>query len=232
MKTALAFDVYGTLIDTAGVTSKLREMVGDDASAFAQLWRDKQLEYSFRHALMRRYEHFSVCVEESLDYTAAAMSAPLSLEERGQLLRAFTVLPRFDDVDGCLEEFDAAEFELFALSNGSREAVETLLQSSGIADHFADIVSVEEVRTFKPDPAVYLHFLERARVAAENAWLISGNPFDVIGALATGMRSAWVRRSESAVFDPWGIEPTITVPGLYGLKDTIVAASSNRRTVS
>lgn len=225
MKTALAFDVYGTLIDTAGVVAKLEGLVGADARAFSDLWRDKQLEYSFRRALMKRYRDFAVCVGESLDYCAARFSVTLTPEGRQSLLDAFSVLPPFDDALTCLDEFDAGEFDLYALSNGSRNAVKRLLASAGIADRFVDIVSVEEIETFKPDPAVYRHFLKRANVGAEHAWLISGNPFDVIGALSAGLHAAWVKRMPSAVYDPWDIEPTVTVSSL----DELPARIASRR---
>jgi 2-haloacid dehalogenase len=223
MKTALAFDVYGTLIDTAGVVSKLKDVVGADASAFSDMWRDKQLEYSFRRALMRRYLDFAVCVSESLDYCAARFAVTLSSEHRQSLLDAFSVLPPYDDVQDCLDQFEASEFDLFALSNGSRSAVRRLLETAQISERFIDVVSVEEIETFKPDPAVYEHFLKRANVPADNAWLISGNPFDVIGALSAGMHAAWVRRSPAVVYDPWDIEPTITVSGLDELKARITS---------
>ena len=117
MKIALAFDVYGTLIDTAGVVSELRKLVGDRAPEFSQAWRDKQLEYSFRRALMQRYQDFSVCVSQSLDYTCACLDIRLKAEDKETLLRAYTVLPLFDDVKECLAQFEATEFDLFAFSN-------------------------------------------------------------------------------------------------------------------
>ena len=86
-----------------------------------------------------------------------------------------------------------------------------------------DVVSVDEVNSFKPDPAVYHHFLSRAGAAAENTWLVSGNPFDIIGAHSCGMNTAWVQRSRVAVFDPWGIQPTITVNSLTGLVDAVTS---------
>ncbi|MGD8339858.1 MAG: haloacid dehalogenase type II [Gammaproteobacteria bacterium] len=227
-KTVLAFDVYGTLIDTAGVVAELRTVVGDRAEEFSRIWRDKQLEYSFRRALMRRYVDFAVCVEQSFDLTAALLGASPTAEQRQRLLGAFTVLPAFDDVAACLDQLEDSGFGVYALSNGSASAVETLLTEAGIRTRFDDIVSVEEVTTFKPDPAVYDRFLERADVAGADAWLISGNPFDVIGAVSAGMRAVWVRRSEAAVFDPWEIQPTLTVPGLIRLRDRIEQFNARR----
>ena len=116
-RVVLAFDVYGTLIDTAGVVAELHDVVGDQAESFSRIWREKQLEYSFRRALMQRYVDFSVCVEQSLDYTASILDAKLTADQRQSLLRSFTVLPAFDDARTCLGEFGDEEFALFALSN-------------------------------------------------------------------------------------------------------------------
>jgi 2-haloacid dehalogenase len=79
------------------------------------------------------------------------------------------------------------------------------------------VVSVDEIKSFKPNPGVYCHFLRRAGVTGADAWLISSNPFDVIGALSAGMRAAWLKRSPEAIFDPWGIEPTLTIDTLLSL---------------
>ena len=221
MKTAIAFDIYGTLIDTAGVVAELREIVGDRAEAFSALWREKQLEYSFRRALMHRYQVFSECVSQSLDYTAARLAVDLGAGERARLLDAFTVLPAFDDVAGCLAAIDRDEHDIYALSNGAAAAVEKLLLTAGIRDDFRAIVSVDEVGTFKPDPAVYLQFIRRAGVPMERAWLISGNPFDVIGAVSAGIQAVWLKRSADALFDPGEFSPTVTVTGLAAVPDAI-----------
>ena len=214
MNAVLAFDVYGTLIDTAGVVARLRGLVGATADAFSQTWRDKQLEYSFRRGLMRQYRSFAVCTREALEYTCAYYDATLTAEDKAALLETYKVLPAFDDVRASLDELRDDGFALYAFSNGSAEAVETLLQAAGIRDYFIDVVSVEGLETFKPNPDVYHHFLERSKAQRDRAWLISGNPFDVIGAVSAGLCAAWVKRSTRSIFDPWGIEPTITVTSL------------------
>ena len=99
--------------------------------------------------------------------------------------------------------------------------IEGAADGAGIGDRFLDIVSVDEIGAFKPDPAVYRHFLERASAPADAAWLISGNPFDVIGAVSAGMRAAWVRRSDEAPFDPWEVEPTLVVNSLTDLQQAL-----------
>ncbi len=84
------------------------------------------------------------------------------------------------------------------------------------------VISVDEVKRFKPDPAVYAYLRTQLETRPEHTWLISSNPFDVIGAAHAGLRSAWVRRHSDAPFDPWGIEPDMTVPDLEALAERMV----------
>lgn len=223
MATTLAFDVYGTLIDTHGVVTALTDLVGEQAGAFSQTWRDKQLEYSFRRGLMQNYETFAVCTRQALEYTCAYYKTPLTEKQRDSLLGIYSVLPAFDDVTECLERLRAANYRLFAFSNGSADALDVLLTSAGIRDFFLGVVSVDDLRSFKPNPGVYSYFLRQAKATGSSAWLISSNPFDVIGAISAGMKSAWVQRSPETIFDPWGIEPTIRVGRLTELVEQIDA---------
>jgi 2-haloacid dehalogenase len=226
VKTVLAFDVYGTLIDTAGVVLKLRDLVGDRAEEFSRTWRAKQLEYSFRRGLMHRYANFGICTSDALDYTCACLKAPLTRQEKEALLNAYSVLPAFGDVSESLVRLSADGFALYAFSNGTANAVETLLETAGIREHFLDVVSVDELETFKPNPAVYQHFLRRSGANAGDAWLVSGNPFDVIGAIAAGLQGAWVRRDPEAIFDPWRVQPTLTVTSLLDLRAQLASHRS------
>lgn len=217
MSATLAFDVYGTLIDTHGVVIKLRESVGDKAEEFSRIWREKQLEYSFRRGLMRRYETFAVCTSQALDYTSAWLGAGLGTDQKAALLAAYRALPAFDDAKDALVGLKADGHSLYAFSNGTADAVETLLTTAGLRDLFDGVVSVDDRQTFKPNPDVYEHFVKSTACSAGDAWLVSSNPFDVIGAVAYGLRSAWVRRSDKSIYDPWGIEPTITITSLREL---------------
>ena len=217
MRTVLAFDVYGTLIDTQGVVTRLREFVGDKAEEFSRVWRDKQLEYSFRRGLMRRYETFAVCTSQALDYTNAWLDTGISADQKAILLAEYRGLPAFDDVKESLVGLRADGHALYAFSNGTADAVETLLVTASIRDLFDGVVSVDDRNTFKPSPDVYQHLLNITRASAGDTWLISSNPFDVIGAASFGLRSAWVRRSNKAIFDPWGVEPTLTITSLREL---------------
>ncbi len=217
MPTVLAFDVYGTLIDTQGVVTKLRDFVGDEAEEFSRIWREKQLEYSFRRGLMRTYETFGVCTSQALDYTSVYLDVELTMDQKAALLTEYRSLPAFDDVKESLEGLKADGHSLYAFSNGTADAVETLLVAAGIRNLFDGVVSVDDQQTFKPNPDVYEHLLNTTVSSANDAWLISSNPFDVIGAVSFGLNSAWVRRSKNSIFDPWGIEPTFTITSLREL---------------
>ena len=221
MSITLAFDVYGTLIDTHGVVSKLQEIISNKAEEFSRMWREKQLEYSFRRGLMQNYENFAVCTKNALDYTCSFYKIPLTEGQKTELLNIYRTLPAFNDVKEALTCLKAANFRMFAFSNGSEEAVETLLQVAGIRNFFLGVVSVDDLKTFKPNPGVYSYFLRKSGASGNSAWLISSNPFDVIGAISAGMKGAWVRRSQEAIFDPWGIEPTLTVSSLCDLNEQI-----------
>jgi 2-haloacid dehalogenase len=214
MAVLLGFDVYGTLIDTAGVTAALRPLAGDHAAGFAQLWREKQLEYSFRRALMDRYEDFSVCIAQAFDYACRRFGLAPAAGEKAALLALYRRLPAFADVAPALAALGRLPLRLFAFSNGRRDDVEALLQAGGIRGHFEGVVSLMDIRTFKPDPAAYKYFLSAANPGGDEAWLVSSNPFDVIGAVAAGMQAAWIRRSPEAVFDPWELQPTATLSNL------------------
>jgi len=222
----LAFDVYGTLIDTHGVVTELEARLSASGRAelaadFSRRWRDKQLEYSFRRGLMGAYVPFSQCTREALDFTDRALQTGLSDVDKTHLMEVYARLPAFPEAAGALARLDRAGVRCVAFSNGTAEAVEGLLDQAGIRDHFEAVVSVDEVKRFKPDPAVYAHLRQRLEVDPGDTWLISSNPFDVIGARHAGLHAAWVRRSPEAPFDPWGIEPDMTVTDLDALAERL-----------
>ena len=223
MTVTLAFDVYGTLIDTHGIVSELKSMVGEKAKDFSHTWREKQLEYSFRRGLMQNYVPFSICTSNALDYTCSFYGLDLIDKQKNSLLECYRYLPVFKDVESGLEKLKERHYRLFAFSNGTADAVNALLVAAGIRGFFHGVVSADEIRSFKPDPAVYSHFLRVSGANGNNTWLISSNPFDVIGAISAGMRAAWVKRSISSIFDPWGIEPTETIENLGELHEKLAS---------
>ncbi len=146
MTVTLAFDVYGTLIDTHGVIAAMEKHVGNKAAEFSRTWREKQLEYSFRRGLMQNYENFAVCTSNAFDYTSAYFKLTLSMKDKEELIGVYKVLPAFDDVKAGLAQTKKAGFRMFAFSNGSAGTVESLLNNAGIRGYFLGVVSVDEMK--------------------------------------------------------------------------------------
>jgi 2-haloacid dehalogenase len=219
--TVLAFDVYGTLIDPFHMEEHLRPAFGERAREASELWRGKQLEYSFRRALMKKYVDFTQCTAQALRFVGAQLGVALSEEDQRELMNQYLKLPAYADVPAALESLAARGFKIVACSNGTESAVRGLLEHAGVLPRFSGIVSVDQIRTFKPDPAVYEYLAAETRAAKENIWLISSNPFDVTGAKACGLRAAWVRRDAKRAFDPWEYEPDVVVRNLGELGERL-----------
>lgn len=217
MTTTVAFDVYGTLIDPLDVAKKLDGYVGDKATQFARTWREKQIEYLFRRALMQDYRDFPTCTRQALEYTDRYLKTDLPGGAKDTLMEGYRALPPYPGVMEALAALESKDCRRYAFSNGRPDDLEHLLRKAGLGDRLDGIVSVHEVRSYKPDPAVYRHFLDSAGAQAQDTWLVSANPFDVIGAMGAGWNAAWLRRDERALFDPWDVEPTATITDLSDL---------------
>lgn len=170
---------------------------------------------------MQNYQDFSVCTRHALDFCCETFQVELSRAERDSLLETYRYLPAFDDARQGLEHLKAGGYRLYAFSNGKPDDVRNLLQHAGIDRYLQGVVSTDEIKSFKPNPAVYAHFLRQAGACGADAWLVSGNPFDVIGAISAGMRGAWIKRSQQMVFDPWEIQPTLTIGSLLELCEAL-----------
>ena len=170
---------------------------------------------------MQHYADFSVCTSQALEYACRFLGAELSAADKRHLMEAYKVLPPHPEVKEGLSTLKAAGYRLFAFSNGRAADVQHVLRNAGIDSDLEGIVSTDDLRSFKPNPGVYAHFLRQSESRGSDAWLVSGNPFDIIGAISFGMRAAWVKRSPQAVFDPWEIVPTITVSGMAELKEAL-----------
>lgn len=210
----IALDVYGTLIDTSGVLDVLRDVVGGQAEEVSSLWRTKQLEYSFRRGLMKRYVDFSIITREALTYSCNHIGISLSNSDEDQLLASYKSLPAFDDALAGVKDLKNQGHRIYAYSNGSHQAIKGLLSQAGILPLLDGTVSMEDVATFKPSPEGYHHFCTTTGVDPSVAWMVSSNTFDVIGAASAGMKTAWLHRNKESTFDPMGYEPTVIIDTL------------------
>lgn len=214
MPDAIGFDVYGTLVDPLEMNRHFRLWVGDVADRLAQLWREKQVEYSFRKGLMGRYENFDVCTKQALVFALHSLRLDLPEKEQQRLIQEYLNLRPFPDVAPAVEQLKRRGHKLVAFSNGVEASVRTLLEKSGLLEFLDDIVSVDDLKTFKPDPNVYAYLARRVGRSPHETWLVSSNAWDVIGAKSAGLKAAWINRRNDAVFDPWGIEPDLAAKDL------------------
>jgi 2-haloacid dehalogenase len=210
----LAFDVYGTLVDVHGLQEIAQPFLGPATASFLVRWREKTVEYAFRRGLMQNYIEFSECNRQALEYVNVELSAGLSDEIRKRLLDAHFRLPAFGDATIAMPRLSRVKNTCVAFSNGTNVAVERALTSANLAGYFSQIVSVDDVHTFKPSPAVYAYLTRRVGADARSIWLISSNGWDVIGAKSAGLCAVWVRRNSDQILDPWGIEPDAIVKDL------------------
>lgn len=217
---ALAFDLYGTLVDPIRIWKQLESYVPERALRVAELWRQKQLEYSFRLTAMERYQDFEQITRLALDYALAASGQELDVAEKDALMAQYDDLERFADVEPGLRRLRDAGCAMVVFSNGTLRMIATLMDAAGLHPYFDGIVSVDELRRFKPAPQVYQLAAQRLGRPIGETRLISSNPFDVIGAESAGMQAAWVDRS-GGVFDTLGPRPALVVRDLVQLAEEL-----------
>ena len=211
---ALAFDAYGTILDPHSVMAECERLAPGRGAELSQLWRAKQLEYSWLRSLMERYEDFRSVTEAALAYACERLKIGLDGERRLRLMGAYERLAPYSDVMGALPGLSS--YRLAVLSNGSLNMLEPAMRNSGLARWFEQVISVDAIGVYKPSPRVYQLAVDRLGLRADEIALVSANPFDVIGAKAFGLRAFWLRR-EGALLDHLGWQPDLTVRTLTDL---------------
>ena len=211
---ALVFDAYGTLFDPLAVKVRAEELFPGDGAALSQLWRAKQLEYSWLRTLMGRYETFWKITEDALLFSCRTLKLPCDERQRNQLMQVYLTLPAFPEVKPALEKL--SHLPLSILSNGTPEMLTPLVTANNMAHFFKNIFSVDALRMYKPRPEVYQHAVTGLGVPKEAIGFVSSNYWDVTGATSFGFRTYWLNRSATAA-DELGITPTAILPNLSSL---------------
>jgi 2-haloacid dehalogenase len=190
---ACVFDAYGTLFDVDRVTANAADALGDRAAPLSDLWRRKQLEYTWLRSLMGRHSDFWHVTGESLDYALGALGlADPAL--RARLMEAYLAPPHFADVQAALRALRQAGFKTAILSNGSPTMLTSAVKSADLNDLLDKVLSVEAVSVFKPHPSVYRLATDEFDCASGQVAFISSNGWDVAGAAAFGFQTVWVNR--------------------------------------
>ena len=198
----LAFDAYGTLFDVYSVTALCEQLFPGKGNALAQLWRAKQLQYSLLRSLMGRHRDFWQLTEDGLVYASNSLNLELTPEKRQRLMEAYLHLAAFPDVKPGLEALRKLGLQLAILSNGEPKMLDAAAKSAGIYGLLDKIISIEEVKIFKPSPRVYNLVAERMKVSNAELGFVSSNNWDCNGAGSAGLLTFWIQRS--------GVEPAVS----------------------
>lgn len=220
---ALCFDMYGTLCDTSSVTRQLGEALdvpGVLTDAIDATWRQKQLQYSYQAAQMEAYEPFWNITEHALDYALAQYGLDPSSETRDHIMDAYNHLAPYPEAATVLERLGDAGLTVTVLSNGNPAMLERLAENAGLAGYLDDIISADEVSTFKPSPAVYENAAERLGYDIGACSLVSANAWDAAGAGNAGMGVIRVNRRREPP-ESIGPTPKIEVESLAGIPSVL-----------
>lgn len=177
------------------VTSLCEEMFPGKGTALAALWRSKQLQYSLLRSMMNRYKDFSQVTQDGLVYAAHALGLHLDEAKRTRLMDAYMTLAAFPDVKPGLQQLKAMGLRLAVLSNGEPKMLLSAARSAGIADLLDAVISVDEVKVFKPSPRVYELASTRLKAPKNSIGFVSSNNWDVNGAGSAGLTTFWIQRA-------------------------------------
>lgn len=212
---AYVFDAYGTLFDVHAAVRRHAGEIGPDGRLLSEIWRAKQLEFSWVRSLMGDYTDFWTLTEQALDYAFRKVpSADPGL--RKKLLEAYWALDCYPEVPSVLRALKAGGARLAILSNGSPAMLESAVRSAALDTLLDAVFSVEDVRRFKTDPAVYEIVTNNWRLYPGAVSFQSSNRWDVAGATRFGFRTVWINRSDQPdeYFD---YPPALVLPSLEGL---------------
>jgi len=189
---AVVFDAYGTLYDVQSVADVTEEAFPGYGGIITQIWRIKQLEYTWLRSLMRRYQDFAELTRDSLAYTLRVLGLHYDDETFARIMEKYLHLDLYPDALAALLALKSKKLAI--LSNGSPEMLHALVKNTGLDQVLEATISVDAKKVFKPAPDAYTLIKEKLGVAPTNVLFVSSNPWDACGAKAFGLNVAWIER--------------------------------------
>jgi 2-haloacid dehalogenase len=189
---AVVFDAYGTLYDVQSVANVTEESFPGYGEIITQIWRIKQLEYTWLRSLMRRYEDFSVVTRESLAYTLRCLGLKYDASAFERLMDKYLHLDLYPDALASLAAIKHKKLAI--LSNGSPDMLNALVKNSGLERVLDATISIDEKKVFKPSPDAYILIEQTLHIPPSEVLFISSNPWDACGAKAFGLNVTWIER--------------------------------------
>ena len=212
---ALVFDAYGTLFDVHSVASTAELLFPGKGQALSQLWRTKQLEYTWQRSLMQRHADFNRVTQDALGYACDALKLAHHPAQAVQLVAAYRTLAPYPDAREALSQLTGRK-KLAILSNGAPDMLNAVVAHNNMLSLFDAVLSVEDVGVFKPDPRVYTLAVTRLGVPANEIGFVSSNCWDAAGAKAFGFTVFWINRAAAPV-DRLGVTPDAVLTSLNEL---------------
>jgi 2-haloacid dehalogenase len=206
-------------VDVDAVEKVLADHV-DDVEPISKLWRSRSLEYAMVANAVDAYEPFYELNRHAMEYALAAHGVELTAEEKEEVLSVYHDLDVFEDVRTGMERLVDAGYDLYVVSNGNPEMLESMIEGAEIGGLIEDAISADEVRTFKPDVEIYRHAAARTGTPIDRIAHASAGWFDVHGAMHAGMQGVWVDRKDTP-WEPFGDEPNLTVTTFHELADEL-----------
>jgi 2-haloacid dehalogenase len=194
MSSTYVFDAYGTLFDVHAAIARHRAAAGPDAERFSEIWRTKQLEYTWTLTLAGHYADFWTLTEQALDFAFARVPT-VDRTLRPKLLEAYLSLDALPDAGAALAELKARGARLAILSNGSPRMLAAAVEGAGFSTLLDAVLSVEPVRRYKPRPEVYALVTEALGSGPSDVTFVSSNRWDVMGSVSFGFKAFWVNRA-------------------------------------
>jgi 2-haloacid dehalogenase len=199
---AVLFDAYGTLFDVYSVGLLAEQLFPGQGDALAQVWRDKQIEYSRLVSMSgdgegtvgRHYRPFWDITRAGLRFAAARLKLTLSDEAEAQLMNQYRHLSAFPENREVLLTLKQRGIRAGVLSNGDPEMLTVGVKSAGFADLLDPVLSVHATRRYKTDPATYALGPQALGLPARDILFVSSNGWDAIGATWYGYTTLWVNR--------------------------------------
>ena len=215
---AIIFDAYGTLFDVNSAAEKCKNKIGDKWEPFANYWRTTQLEYTWLRSLMNRYQDFWKVTEDSLDKSMKLFKIDTSM--KNELLDLYKVLSTFPEVKETLQKLKEKKYKLVILSNGTRALIKELVDTNNLGGIFDDVISVEEVKIYKPHSNVYNIPIKKYQIEKKQFAYLSANTWDVSAAGNFGFNAVWVNRNKN-IFDNLDYKPIIEIKNLIDLNNLL-----------
>ncbi|MCB0564283.1 MAG: haloacid dehalogenase type II [Phaeodactylibacter sp.] len=215
----IAFDAYGTLFNIASIDFLLEQLFDDRARQVAAQWRRKQLEYTWLRTLMGKYKDFYSLTEDSLYYALEATNTVGSEAQVRELMQQYYHLAVYPEVKATLARLKG-KYRLAILSNANPSLLEKAAAHNGLDEWLDEIISVDQIRQYKPAPGVYQLAERSMGLPTENILFVSSNTWDVSGATAYGLQTAWVQRKHS-VMERLDVQPAVTMTNLAELAELL-----------